>query len=92
MILAEAEVANAVCLSIAERKGIRPEDVRVELVYDEDTGFSAEIFAGGREQIWIEANLIEAISRYMHKQYRIQTFRDDIVLRLEDEIVADVRT
>jgi len=90
MRLSEAELANAVCLHMAERRGIRPEAVQVAFVYDEDQGFSAELHVEGRDIVWIEANLAEAVCRYMLNQYGKRVFREDIVFRLEDEIVADV--
>ncbi|WP_199614751.1 DUF2653 family protein [Paenibacillus alkalitolerans] len=91
MILSEAELVNAICLHIAERKSIRPQDVSVELIYDDETGFSAEIVAAGREQVLIEANLAEAVSRYLWKEYGKQAYRDSIAFRLENEIIAVVK-
>jgi len=90
MRLSEAELANAVCLHMAERRGIRPEDVRVEFVFDEDQGFSAELHVEGRDIVWIEANMAEAVSRYVLNHYGKRCYREDIVFRLEDEIVADI--
>lgn len=90
MVLSEAELVNAICLNIAERKSIRPEDVSVELIYDDETGFSAEIVAAGREQVLIEANMAEAVSRYMWKEYGKRVYRESISFRLENEIIAEV--
>lgn len=89
--LSEAELVNAICLHMAERRGIRPENVRVELVFDEEQGFSAELHVEGRDIVWIEANMAEAVSRYMLNQYGKHAYRDDIVFRLEDEILVDVK-
>lgn len=91
MTLSENELVNAICLHMAERRGIRPEGVQVELVYDEDTGYSAEIAAEGRMIVWIEGNMVEAVMRYLLKQYGRRAFRDDISFRLEDEILVDIR-
>jgi hypothetical protein len=90
MRLSEQEVINAVCLNMAERKQVKPTDVNVELLWDEDTGFSAEVFTNGRSQILIQGNLLEAIEQYMYNQYDMRVFRDQIELRLEEEIVADI--
>ncbi len=90
MRISEQEIINAICLNIAERKQLKPTDVEVELMYDEDLGFSAEVFTQGRSQILIQANLLEAIEQYMFRQYSIRVFRDQIQLILEEEIVADV--
>jgi hypothetical protein len=90
MRLTEQEVINAVCLNMAERKQVKPTDINVELMWDEDTGFSAEVFTNGRSQILIQGNLLEAIEQYMYNQYDRRVFRDQIELRLEEEIVADI--
>jgi hypothetical protein len=90
MRISEQEIINAICLNIAERKQLKPSDVEVELMWDEDLGFSAEVFTQGRNQILIQANLLEAIEQYMYKQYDLRVFRDQIRLELDEEIVADI--
>jgi hypothetical protein len=90
MRLTEQEVINAVCLNMSERKRLKPTDIDVELMWDEDTGFSAEIFAEGRNQILIQANLLEAIEQYLYNEYNMRIFRDQIELKLEEEIIADI--
>jgi hypothetical protein len=91
MTLSESELINAICLHMAERKGIRPEAVQVELIYDDELGYSAEIIAEGRSIVWIEANMVEAVTRYLLKQYGKHAYRDDISFRLADEILVDIR-
>jgi hypothetical protein len=90
MRLSEQEIINAICLNMAERKRLKPTDIDVEMMWDEDLGFSAEISAEGRSQMLIQANLLEAIEQYLLNQYQMRVFRDQIQLVLEDEIVADV--
>lgn len=90
MRLSEQEIINAVCLNMAERKRLKPTDIEVEMMWDEDLGFSAEISVEGRTQILIQANLLEAIEQYLLNQYQMRVFRDQIQLALEEEIVADV--
>ncbi|TVY01005.1 YxcD family protein [Paenibacillus cremeus] len=90
MRLSEQEIINAICMHMAERKQLQPHQVEVELMYDDDLGFSAEVFTEGRSQILIAANMLEAIERYMLKLYELRVFRDQIRLSLENEIVADI--
>ncbi|CAG7648490.1 YxcD family protein [Paenibacillus allorhizosphaerae] len=90
MRLSEQEIINAICLHVAERKQLHPTQVEVELMWDEDLGFSAEVHADGRSQIFIAANMLEAIERYLLKEHNMRVFRDQIRLSLEDEIVADI--
>ncbi|RAR45741.1 YxcD family protein [Paenibacillus sp. MDMC362] len=91
MILSMDEIVNAVCLHQAERRGVKPTDVSLELSWDEDTGYTAEVWVGGRTQYLIEANLIEAILRYLHSEYNIRAYSEQVRLELEDEIIAIVQ-
>ncbi|MGG7621143.1 YxcD family protein [Bacillus coreaensis] len=61
LIISEQEIINAICVYIAKKKQINPEAVEVELMYDDDYGFSAEVFVDDRKQVLITANLIEAL-------------------------------
>ncbi|MVP00452.1 MULTISPECIES: DUF2653 family protein [Paenibacillus] len=87
MKLNEQEITNALCLNMAQRKQLNPSQVEVVLMWDEDLGFSAEVFAEGRNQILIEANIHEALMQFLAQQ-QIRVFREQIRLELEDEIVA----
>jgi hypothetical protein len=76
---------NAICLHIAQRKGIKPTDVEVELEWDEDHGYSAQVFTGGRSQYLVEANMLEALERYLFTQHGLRVFRDQIRLDIDEE-------
>ncbi|RED60333.1 DUF2653 family protein [Cohnella lupini] len=86
------EIVNAVCLNMAERYEVPVASVEVELVYEEDQGFSAEVWIQGRQRILIEANLKEAIMRYMLTQYDQRVFSSQITLDVEDEMWADIES
>lgn len=90
LVLSMDEIVNAICLHIAERKQIRPQDVQVELFWDEDTYYSAEVWAEGRSQYLVESNMIEAIMRYLYSEYNIRAYREQITLELDEEITAHV--
>jgi hypothetical protein len=91
MKLSEQDIMNAICLHMASRKQIRPEQVEVELMYEDDLGYSAEITAEGRNQILIEANMLEAIERYLYTELNKRVFRDQIKLAIEEEMVAYIQ-
>lgn len=90
MKLHEQEIMNAICMHIAERKQLKPEQIEVELLWDEEHGFSAEVFAEGRNQYLVEANMLEAIERYLLNEHGFRVFRGQIGLDVEDEMVAVV--
>jgi hypothetical protein len=85
-----AEVINAVCLHMAERHGVPVTAVEVELLYDENLGFSAEVWVQGRSRYLVEANLKEAIVRYLLTEYDMRVYPSQISLDVEDEIWADI--
>lgn len=90
MRLSMDEIVNAICLHMAERKELRPNDIEVELSWDEELGFTAEVWVQGRSQYLVEANMLEAIERYMFTQYNQRVFRSQIQLVVEDEMFANI--
>ncbi|MGG1555299.1 YxcD family protein [Paenibacillus ferrarius] len=90
MRLLEQDIVNALCLHMAQRKGLKPTDVDVELMWDEDLGFSAEVHTQGRSQILTQSNMFEAIVQYLYNEFQMRVFWDQIRLSLEEEIVADI--
>jgi hypothetical protein len=88
MRLNEQDIMNAICMHIAERKQIKPDQVQVQLMWDEDLGYSAEVIAEGRNQIIVESNMLEAIERYLFNQWDKRVFRSQISLDIDDEMFA----
>ncbi|GIO85342.1 hypothetical protein J25TS5_22740 [Paenibacillus faecis] len=92
MVLSMDEIINAICLHTADRTGVRPTDVQVELSWDEDTGYTGEVWVNGRSRYIVEANIMEAIMQYVYKEYGVRAFREDITLDLDEEIIAHIRS
>lgn len=90
MHLTMDEIVNAVCLHLAERHEVPVQDIDVELLWDEDQGFSAEVWVQGRSRFLVEANLKEAIMRYVENEYRERVYPSQIKLEVDDEIWADI--
>lgn len=90
MRLNEQDIINAVCEHESSRKQIPPTQVEVQLLWDEATGFSAEVTAAGRSYYVIEATMLEALERYVLNHYGMRVFRSQIALDVEDEMFADV--
>ena len=87
------EIINAVCFHTAGRRSLQPTDVEVQLSWDEEYGYTAEMWVQGRSQYLIEANLLEAIEQYMFSHHNIRAFRSDIKLGLDEdagEFYADI--
>jgi hypothetical protein len=84
------EIINAICLNMADRRGVSPTDVEVQLSWEEEYGFTAEVWVKGRSQFIIEANILEAIEQYIYKQYNLRVFRSNITLDADEEFWADI--
>lgn len=85
IIFAEEHLINAICIHVASKKQIQPQDVEVELMWDEEYGFSAEVYSLSRKQVFIEINLIEAIRYYLETQMQLNPYTAGIELVLDEE-------
>ena len=90
--LSEQDIINSICLQIADQKRLAPEEIDVELQYDDEGyGFSAEIFFNGRNQILAHRDLIEAIRFYISSQLNRNTYSGiELVLDDDEGIIAYV--
>ena len=91
--LSEQEIINALRVYIAEKKQISPSEVEIELMFDDDYGFSAEAHSLGRKQILITLNIIEAVRAWLHNEMAIDPYAAKIELVLDDDegIIAIVQ-
>lgn len=92
IIISEQDIANAICIYIASKKQISPDEVEVELMYDDDYGFSAEVYVYGRKQVLITQNMIEALRLWLEHELNRDPY-SPIELKLDEEegIIALVR-
>jgi len=90
--IGEQILVNAVCLYMAEQKQLPPEAIQVELMWDEELGFSAQIFFNGRNQYLVESSIIEAI-RFLLQQNGWDPYSASIRLDLDENegIVAYIQ-
>jgi hypothetical protein len=89
LILSEQDIINAICVYISRKKQVKPEEVEVELMYDDDYGFSAEAYVHERKQVLITLNIIEALrlwlEEYLHRDPYVGI---NLVLDDEQGIIA----
>jgi hypothetical protein len=89
LVLSEQDIINAICVYISRKKQVKPEEVEVELMYDDDYGFSAEVYVHERKQVLITLNIIEALrlwlEEYLHRDPYVGI---NLVLDDEQGIIA----
>jgi len=91
VIIPEQDIINAICVYISRKRQIKPEDVEVELMYDDDYGFSAEVYVDDRKQVLITLNIIEALRLWLEEYLSRDPF-SGIKLILDDRegIIAEI--
>ncbi len=89
LVLAEQDIINAICVYISRKRQVKPEDVEVELMFDDDYGFSAEVFVNDRKQVLTHANLIEALRLWLEEFLNRDPFAGiQLVLDDDEGIIA----
>ncbi len=91
--LSEQDIINSVCLYMADKKRMEPQEIDVELMYDDESyGFSSEIFFNGRSQILTHRDLIEAIRFFLEHELNRNPYSGiELVLDDEEGIIAYVQ-
>ncbi|KLI03291.1 DUF2653 family protein [Sporolactobacillus inulinus] len=84
MTISEQDIVNSLCLYLASKKDMTPESIQVELLYDDDYGFSAEAYAGARKQILVESNIIEALRFWLDTERHMDPY-GSLRLELDEE-------
>ncbi|MEK5382748.1 YxcD family protein [Niallia sp. FSL W8-0635] len=89
LIIPEQDIINAICVYVARKKQVRPEEVEVELMYDDDYGFSAEAYVHDRKQVLITQNMIEALRLWLDEYLKMDPYIGlKLVLDDEEGIIA----
>lgn len=89
LIISEQDIINALCVYISRKKDVKPEEVEVELIYDDDYGFSAEAYVNGRKQVLITVNMIEALRMWLEEFLNRDPYSGiELVLDDEEGIIA----
>lgn len=89
LIIPEQDIINALCVYTSRKKQIQPQDVEVELMYDDEYGFSAEVYWEGRKQVLITVNLIEALRLWLDEFLNRDPYSGiELVLDDEEGIIA----
>lgn len=92
LTLFEQDIINALCLFHARFKNVQPDQVEVELMYEDVAGFSAEVFVNGQMDVYNTVNFITALRLYIDDQLGRDSLSARITLDLHDEdgIIAKI--
>ena len=85
LTLFEQDLINAICIFQAKYKNVSPEDVEVELMYDDDAGYSAEAYVNGQMDVYQTPQMITALRLYLDNQLNKDSMSARIALEIDDE-------
>ncbi|MBD8070900.1 YxcD family protein [Bacillus sp. PS06] len=92
LIIPEQDIINSICVYVSRKKQVKPEEVEVELMYDDDYGFSAEAYVNDLKQVLITANIIEALRLWLEEYLNRNPFSGiNLVLDDEEGIIAEIK-
>lgn len=91
-MISEQDIVNAICLDQSRSHNVQPEEVEVELLYDDEDGFSAEVYIGGQMHVLHSFNMIQAIRSWIEQVLNQDPYAAGIKLLLDREegIIATV--
>lgn len=89
-VVDEQNIINAICIDVANKYRVMPEDVEAELMYEDDKGFSAEAWANGRHFPYSEAGLVGAIRQWLADEFGEDPYALSVRLELNDEGIAAI--
>ena len=85
LTLHEQDLINAVCLFHAKFKNVSPNEIEVELMYDDVAGYSAEAFYNGQLDVYNSVNFIMALRLYIDEQLGRDSMSARIILDIDEE-------
>jgi hypothetical protein len=93
LTISEQDIVNAICLDMSQKHRTTPENVEVELMFEDDDGFSAETSINGRTQLLTSFDMIQSIRYWIGEVLHEDALAAGIQLVLDEEegIVAVIR-
>ncbi|WPK11045.1 YxcD family protein [Lysinibacillus louembei] len=92
LTLFEQDLINAICIFHARFKNVQPENVEVELMYDDLAGYTAEAYVNGQVELYNTVNFITALRLYIDEKLQRDSISARISLDIDDEagMIANV--
>ena len=81
----EQDVANAICVFVADLEQTRPENVQIEFQFDEDEGVSCQVNANHQYFKYGEQQISDAIGFYLDEIHRFSSHAMEIFIGFDDE-------
>ncbi|GGI11944.1 DUF2653 family protein [Gottfriedia solisilvae] len=83
--LNEQDVANAICVFVADLERIRPEEVQIEFVFNEDEGVSCLVKMYNRNFNYGEQQMSDAIGFFLDEVHRFSSHSMEIIIHFHED-------
>ena len=84
LTLFQQDLINAVCLYHARIKHIEPDHVEVELMYDDVSGYSADVYIDNQVEFYDTTNVIKAVRMYLDEELSFDPLSARITFEIDD--------
>lgn len=95
LIISEQDIINALCLFMSRERHVEPDEVEVELIYDDEAEivFSAEAYIIGQQHLLFTVQIIAALRLWIDLHLEMDAIAAGIKLDFNetDGIFATVR-
>lgn len=93
LIMSEQDIVNAICIDQSQKHKTSPEEIVVELLYDDNEGFTAELDFHGHRQVIGSFDIIQAIRYWIAEVLKDDPYGAGIklVLDREEGIIASIQ-
>lgn len=85
IVISEDQLINALCVYHARQINVMPENVEIELCFDDDEGYSADAYYNNRQDTYRVANMLSAIRAYLQEETNVDPYAASIRLEIDDE-------
>ncbi|WOV85657.1 DUF2653 family protein [Sporosarcina jeotgali] len=85
LMIEEQDIINAICLQQAKNKSVTPEQVEVELFYEDDEGFFAEAAVNGMTVNMNTFDMTQALRLWIEEQLHQDPYATGIKFLLDDK-------
>ncbi|REB10147.1 DUF2653 family protein [Sporosarcina sp. BI001-red] len=85
LMIEEQDIINAICIQQAKNKSVTPEQVEVELFYEDNEGFFAEADVNGMTVNMNTFDMTQALRMWIEEQLHQDPYATGIKFLLDDE-------
>ena len=84
LVIPEQNIINAICVHFGRKVNATPEEVEVELIFDDETGFSAEVYVNNQKHELSTLDIIDSLRQTMREFLNLDPISTGIELVFDE--------